>query len=226
MGEKPRVLAVDDEQRGIELVARTLRKFGTVDLAMSGEEAWDLFQVAPYDVVVSDQRMPGITGVELLTKIADTGLHAGRILLTGFADFAATVAAINNGRVHAYLNKPCPPDQLRMITTAVFERIRVERMNEQLVDDLRGKNEELEEVLASLRREQKSMVDKARVGATEGTLRTVAERLQGVCNSMREIAVTLVQDPSVPERQRLADAILASADRAQRVCEEPPLADS
>ena len=94
MNEKPSVLAVDDERRGIELVARTLRKLADVSVATCGDDAWALFQKSEYDLVISDQRMSGMSGVELLSRIADREPFTGRILLTGYADIEATIDAI------------------------------------------------------------------------------------------------------------------------------------
>jgi len=214
---KPRLLAVDDEQRGIELVARVLRKIGTVDLAMSGEEGWQLFQVAPYDVVISDQRMPGMSGVELLTLVADRAPHTGRILLTGYTDFAATVDAINKGRIHAYLNKPCPPDQLRMMTSSVAEQVRLQKLNESLIQELSGRNDELEEVLASLRLEQKSMVEAARTSTAREIGEAFAERAANLLETLARLASQLAESASLHEARQVASSLRELADA-------PPLA--
>ena len=81
-----RILAVDDEVRGMELLQLTLRRFGSVDGATSGQQAWDMFQTTKYQLVLSDQRMPGMQGVELLTRVAESQPHCGRMLVTGYAD--------------------------------------------------------------------------------------------------------------------------------------------
>lgn len=188
MSEKPRVLAVDDEQRGVELIARTLRRSAVVDVATTGEEAWDLFQHGDYNIVISDQRMPGISGVELLTKVSEAKPLTGRVLLTGYADIEATIDAINKGRIHAYLNKPCPPDQLRMITTTTLDRVELERTNERLLKELSGKNDELEEVLASLRREQKAMVDDAYSQGAKDSLANLRSRILPVAGQLQLLA--------------------------------------
>ena len=143
--EPIRVLAVDDEPRGAQLVKRVLRKMADVELASSGDEAWALFQERPFDVVVSDQRMPGMTGVELLALVAKRAPNTGRILLTGYADSEDTIEAINAARVHAYLSKPCPADQLRLTVKNVLETTANERpaphrqeRGRRLIDGLRA----------------------------------------------------------------------------------------
>ena len=73
-----RILAVDDEVRGMELLQRALRRIGRVDGATSGQQAWDMFQTTTYQLVLSDQRMPGMEGVELLTRVAESQPHSAR----------------------------------------------------------------------------------------------------------------------------------------------------
>ncbi len=138
MGPGTRVLAVDDEIRGVELVARILRRTASVTTAASGDEAWGLCERQPFDLVISDQRMPGISGVELLARIAEAHPGTGRILLTGYAETVDAVEAINRARVHAYLNKPCSPDQLLFTVRAVLDRVAVEQENARLASRLRA----------------------------------------------------------------------------------------
>jgi response regulator RpfG family c-di-GMP phosphodiesterase len=219
MNEKPRVLAVDDERRGVELVARTLRKLADVSVATCGDDAWALFQEAEYDLVISDQRMPGMSGVELLSRIADREPFTGRILLTGYADIEATIDAINKGRIHFYIHKPCSADQLRMITASVIERVHLERTNARLLEELSAKNDELEEILASLRREQKSMVEAARGAA----ISAVAHRGRAHLASLRAIGgeLSTTQAPSIERARRFAEQILAVVTRLEQVCRPP-----
>ncbi len=150
MAARAQILVVDDEPRGVELLCRTLRALGDVVGAADAEEGWARFEAAPFDLVVSDQRMPGLSGVELLGRVADRDDRVGRILLTGFADFDATVDAINRGRVHAYLSKPCPPAHLLAAARSVLERGALARENQALVETLRARNQELELALGSL----------------------------------------------------------------------------
>ena len=124
MAAPVRILAVDDEPRAAELVERVLRRIGRVEKADSGESAWDLVQRQDFDLVISDQRMPGMSGVDLLARVAGRSLHTGRILVTAYTDFAATISAINDGCIHAYLAKPYEPDQLRTAAVSVLELVR------------------------------------------------------------------------------------------------------
>jgi len=152
--KRPCVLVVDDEVRGLELAARILRRRADVALAESGEEALVLTAEQDFDVVVSDQRMPGISGVELLARLAESHPGTGRILLTGYTDMEATVDAINLACVHAYLNKPCPPEHFRLTVDAVLGRVETVRENMRLAEYHRRLVElrpGLQEVVASIK---------------------------------------------------------------------------
>ena len=80
--KSPRILVVDDEPRAVELLVRTLRKEARLDTAASANEAWEKVQAGDFDLVISDQRMPGMSGIDLLSRIAEVDAHVGRILLT------------------------------------------------------------------------------------------------------------------------------------------------
>jgi DNA-binding NtrC family response regulator len=198
-----RILVVDDEERGVELLARTLRKLAVVEVALSGEAAWSRLQEQSFDLVISDQRMPGMQGVELLGRLAEKFPQTGRVLLTGYTDVATTVEAVNRGKIHAYLNKPCPPDQLRMIAASVLERVRLERANGFLLLEVQEKNDELEELVASLRREQRTLVAEARQHA-----RAVEAQLEAARSLLAEAADALASGPPAD-----ADGLRALADR-------------
>ncbi len=140
------ILVVDDEPRAVEMVARALRKLGRVETASSGDEAWAMARRGDFDLVVSDQRMPGTSGVELLTRISRHNLQTGRILITAYAEMSDTIAAINEGRIHAYLAKPCSPDEIRTAAKSVLDLVqryarRTTRLlgDDPAMDDLRAR---------------------------------------------------------------------------------------
>lgn len=107
------ILFVDDEQRVLTSMRAIFRHDYDVLLASSGAEALEILRGRPVDVVVSDQRMPGMTGVEVLKEVKELVPNAMRILLTGYADLKAIEASINDAEVFRYLMKPCPSDELK-----------------------------------------------------------------------------------------------------------------
>ncbi|MDZ7670522.1 MAG: response regulator [Gammaproteobacteria bacterium] len=110
---KANVMFVDDEKRVLSSMRALFRRDYNVHLANSGNEALELLEHQDMDVIVSDQRMPGMTGVDVLKACKTRAPRAMRILLTGYADKDAIEASINEGEVFRYLTKPCARDTLR-----------------------------------------------------------------------------------------------------------------
>ena len=108
-----RVLFVDDEPQVLEGIQRTLRKQVDLQTATSGEDGLRLLSEAgPFALVVSDMRMPAMNGAQFLAKAREQAPDTVRMILSGQADFQATIAAVNEGHIYRFLSKPCPPDQL------------------------------------------------------------------------------------------------------------------
>jgi EAL domain-containing protein (putative c-di-GMP-specific phosphodiesterase class I)/PleD family two-component response regulator len=120
-----RILCVDDETRVLEGLAAILRKRFDVVTATSGEAALEQLSHGPdIDVIISDMRMPGMSGAEFLSRSRAVAPGAQRILLTGHADVASAIAAVNEGQVFRFLTKPCPPVVLVAAVQAGVERVR------------------------------------------------------------------------------------------------------
>ncbi len=113
MTSKGKVLFVDDEKRVLNSMRGLFRREYELLLTTDGAEAVDLVAAHDVDVIVADQRMPGMTGVEVLGKVRQISPRTVRILLTGYADPQAIEGSINVGEVFRFLSKPCPPDVLR-----------------------------------------------------------------------------------------------------------------
>ena len=109
-GMDEKILLVDDEPNILQSIQRQLRKRFTVVTATGGEEALRLLkEQGPFAVIVSDMRMPGMTGVELLAKVKEMYPEMTRLMLTGNADQETAMAAVNSGQIFRFLTKPCPP---------------------------------------------------------------------------------------------------------------------
>ena len=110
----PSLLLVDDEPEILESLRRTLRDEGYELLATTScREAIELLDQRPIDIVVTDVRMPEMSGVELVTHVRRAHPSVMRILLTGFATLESAIAAINEGAVRRYLSKPWDNAELR-----------------------------------------------------------------------------------------------------------------
>jgi eukaryotic-like serine/threonine-protein kinase len=110
---KARVLFVDDDERILNAVRAVFRQEYDVLTAISGEAALEVVNAGGVHVVISDQRMPGMTGVELLRKVRANAPNAVRMLLTGYADLASLVGSINEGEIFRFVKKPWDNDELR-----------------------------------------------------------------------------------------------------------------
>lgn len=109
------ILAVDDEPANLRMIERLLRKDYRVLTAASGEEALEILQRESVDLIVTDQRMPGMSGTDLLRASMQTSPDATRIILTGFTDLEALIEAINTSRVYKFVSKPWDPINLKAI---------------------------------------------------------------------------------------------------------------
>lgn len=110
--QRGKVLCVDDEPGIVRALDWLLRRKFEVITATDGDSAIALIQQHDFDVIISDQRMPGMTGVELLKTARQLSPRTMRILLTGYSDLQAVLASVNEGEVFRFINKPWNVDEL------------------------------------------------------------------------------------------------------------------
>lgn len=150
--EGVKVLIVDDEPESLNLLNRTLRGMYETSLARDGREGLRSLERNPVAAVISDQRMPGMTGVEFLTEASRRCPYTQRILLTGYTEVEGIIEAINAGHVFGYLSKPWHPDDLLATLRRAVETHQLLIDKDRLLADLQQKNEELRGVLEQTRR--------------------------------------------------------------------------
>jgi len=124
MTDKARILFVDDEKRVLNSMRGLFRREYELFLTCEGAEAIKIASENEIDVIVADQRMPGMTGIEVLAKIKEKSPRTVRILLTGYADPSAVEGSINIGEVFRFLSKPCPPKMLRETLSLAIDAAR------------------------------------------------------------------------------------------------------
>ncbi len=147
------ILIVDDEPANLQKLKRTFIKDYRVLEAGSGEEALKLLQDGSIAAIITDQRMPGLSGVELLKRSLRTNPEAVRIILTGFTQVDDMMDAINEGHVHRYITKPWEPFVLKQAVEQEMERWRLKRENEKLSRQLQKANQWLEKENLQLKEE-------------------------------------------------------------------------
>jgi serine/threonine-protein kinase len=114
-GKKARILFVDDEERILTALRSVFRAGYHVLAATNGREALELVRKFHPHIVVSDQRMPGMTGVELLRQVKELAPSTVRLLLTGYSDLAAIVGSVNEGEVFRFVSKPWDNQEIQAI---------------------------------------------------------------------------------------------------------------
>jgi two-component system response regulator HupR/HoxA len=140
------VLIVDDEPRVLDAVEAILAAEFRVLRAEGGEQALERLRSAEIAVILTDYRMPGMNGVELLRRSQELAPDALRIVLTAYTDVDSLMEAINAGRIYHFVPKPWDPNELRVIVRRAAERYALARDNARL-------REELEVAYNALRRE-------------------------------------------------------------------------
>lgn len=179
MSKKPRLLCVDDEPELLEGIRLNLRKRFVVTTAASGAEALALFDDGgsddqpPFDVVLSDMRMPQMSGAELLTELRTRYPDVPRLLLSGQSDLDSAIAAINDAKIFRFLTKPCPPELLIESLEEAVEQARLRTVERDLLDNtLSGTVSMLTEVLGLVS-----------AGAYSRTMR-IRATVRGICEGL------------------------------------------
>jgi len=145
------ILFVDDEKNILGALARVFRNEGyAVMCAESGESGLDLLRHNTFAVVVSDQRMPGMGGVEFLKKAREASPDTVRMMLTGQADLSEIAGAINEGGVYRYITKPWDDDEMRRVIRAAVERYGLLAENRRLHETTMRQNAEFYELNQTL----------------------------------------------------------------------------
>jgi len=147
---RPRVLFVDDEPAILESIAANLRRGFEILTAPSGAAGLEMLKADPtISVVVSDMRMPQMNGATFLARAREVAPMTVRMLLTGQADLASAIEAVNNGQIYRFLTKPCPRDTLRETVESAVEQYRLHSVEREMLEHtVRGSVRMMFDVLA------------------------------------------------------------------------------
>ncbi len=138
MKENIKLLCVDDERNVLRALERIFMDDDYAILtASSAEEGLLLFAENPdIQVVISDYRMPGMNGVEFLRQVCEKYPDTVRIVLSGYADTAAVVSAINEGQIYKFVSKPWSDEELRQTVAKAVESFAIHHQNQELAREL------------------------------------------------------------------------------------------
>jgi diguanylate cyclase (GGDEF)-like protein len=193
------LLLVDDEPYVLNSLSALLEREFEVLTAESAEAAQKVLATREIDLILTDQRMPGMSGVQLLEWVRQHSPKTVRLMMTGLARLEDAVDAINCGQVHRYLFKPWRADELLQIMRQAARSFLLERSHEQLLDELRRLNLELEE----------------RVQQRTGQLEDANRQLQQKNSMLEKLALT---DPltGLPNRRYMDRLVRSEVRRRAR----------
>ncbi|MEK6737136.1 MAG: HD domain-containing phosphohydrolase [Planctomycetota bacterium] len=145
-----KILFVDDDPNILSAYQRQLRKQFTVDTALGGDLGLTaIANHGPYSVIVADMGMPGMNGIQFLSKVKEIAPDSVRMMLTGNADQQTAMDAINEGNIFRFLTKPCQPDIITKVLIAGVEQYRLVTAEKELMEKtLNGSVKVLTDVLA------------------------------------------------------------------------------
>lgn len=144
---KSKILYVDDEEHNLNSFKAAFRRDYEVFTAISANDGFKVLEDQEIHVIITDQRMPEMTGIEFLEAVIDKYPDPPRILLTGYADIDAVIDAINKGSVYKYIQKPWDENELRITINSALELFLLKKRKEQLTEQLIVTNEQLEFLL-------------------------------------------------------------------------------
>lgn len=215
------LLLVDDEENILAALQRVLRREPYAVLtATSGAEGLALLAAHQVDVVISDQRMPGMTGTDFLRRVKEAYPETVRIVLSGYTELKSVTDAINEGAIYKFLTKPWDDDHLRANVTEAFRHKALEDENRRLAAALARSNAELERANARLKEnlaltERELLIDGAAlevvrevvqalpmpvVGIDEdGMIVFVNEEAEGLLGSQYPLLSAMYEDALSPE---------------------------
>jgi signal transduction histidine kinase len=178
------LLVVDDEADLVHSVRDLLRFDFRVLGATRASEGLKILENEQVHVVMSDQRMPEMTGVEFLQRLRETHPDIVRLLFTAYADIKAIIDAINQGSVYRYITKPFEPQELQSVVTQAVEHYELLTERKKLLAELKFKNAQLEASNAELR--QANELKKAFIKVASHELRTPLTIVLGMSDLARQ----------------------------------------
>ena len=178
MARRHGILVVDDEPDVVQSVRDLLRLDYRVFGATRAAEGLDILKREEIHVVMSDQRMPGTTGVEFLRSVKGADPMAIRLLFTGYSDIRAVIDAINEGNVYRYITKPWDPEELQTVIREACDRFDLIVERNQLLDNLTVQNATLARANEELR--QSDELKRAFIQVASHELRTPLSILLGL----------------------------------------------
>ncbi|MBI3410180.1 MAG: response regulator [Planctomycetes bacterium] len=219
-----KILCVDDEPNVLAGIERNLRKQFEIETAAGGEQGLQAVAArGPFAVIVSDMRMPGMSGVDFLSRVRPLAPDSVRVMLTGNTDQQTAIDAVNSGSIFRFLTKPCPNEVLAQTLKACLEQYQLNRLEKDLLEQTLHKSVKvLTEVLALA-----NPVAFGRATRVQRLVRALVERLKVADGWQVEVAAMLSQIGCVTVPEGVLDKIYTgkelTADEAGMFARHPEI---
>lgn len=187
-----RLIIVDDEEAVLQALKRLFHRQYEVEIFTRGHEALEYLKHNTADLIISDMRMPQMTGAELLKQCFELYPDMIRILLTGFSDLESAIKAVNEGNIYRYIAKPWDNDNLRTVVAEAIDLRDLRTANQTLNGRVAEQNAELERLNREL--QAKYAQKSEQVGEAEERLRDAYRTLRQEFNSMVHLLVSIVEN--------------------------------
>jgi len=138
------ILYIDDEENNLISFKSTFRRDYHIHVASTGKAGLEIMEKHNIQLVITDQRMPDMTGIEFLEKIVPLYPDCMRMIMTGFSDMDAIIQAINKGNIYRYVSKPWNREELQITIESALEVYNLKSQNKHLIEDLKEANQNLE----------------------------------------------------------------------------------
>ena len=230
------LLIIDDEEEILKALTRQFRRRYDVYTASSTDEGLRIMTETPIQVIISDQRMPSMSGVDFFNQVKADFPDAIRLLLTGYADIQAVIAAINDGNVFRYITKPWDPIELDTIVDEAFQRYRLIVENRLLMLQLRQNNATLERRVET-RTAELAMINEQKdtfLGMAAHDLRTPITIIRGYADLLLDPRtsrdnlpefVGLIRDTAQEMLDLLNDLLDITAIQSGKITLQPDIVD-
>ncbi len=199
------ILVVDDEEDNLDAFRFSFRRSFTLHYALGGQAALDKLRTLDAAVIVSDQRMPGINGIELLERAKQIRPDAVGILLTAYADLDVLIHAVNSGAVDRYVQKPWDSKELAVVLRQAVTSFATVRENKRL-------REQLALYTGYLEREQRDPIDFGEIAGESPLVKEVSARIAEVSPTASPV---LIEGETGSEKDVVARAIHVGSPREE-----------
>ena len=199
------VLVVDDEEDNLDAFRFSFRRSFTLHYAIGGQAALERLRTLDAAVIVSDQRMPGMNGIELLERAKQIRPDAVGILLTAYADLDVLIHAVNSGAVDRYIQKPWDSKELSIVLRQAITSFATVRENKRL-------REQLALYTGYLEREQRDPIDFGELGGESALVKEVSARIAEVSPTASPV---LIEGETGSEKDVVARAIHVGSPREE-----------